>query len=102
MIISLNTNSELLQESCIFLTIYFYRMTKDESTCPIPAKKAKSDETDDRVEDEQSKLDEELLLAAKECLVYSRYRKLNQTRVFHVQKWVSPVYLRVQFGCNET
>jgi len=41
-------------------------MTKDESSCPIPAKKAKSDETDDRIEDEQSKLDEELLLAAKE------------------------------------
>ena len=43
-------------------------MTKDESTCPIPAKKAKSDEpeTDDRIsEEEQSKLDEELLLAAK-------------------------------------
>ena len=44
-------------------------MTKDESSCPIPAKKAKSDETDDRVEDEQSKLDEELLLAAKECFI---------------------------------
>ena len=44
-------------------------MTKDESNCPIPAKKAKSDETDDRIEDEQSKLDEELLLAAKECFI---------------------------------
>ena len=44
-------------------------MTKDKSTCPIPAKKAKSDETDDRIEDEQSKLDEELLLAAKECFI---------------------------------
>ena len=44
-------------------------MTKDESTCPIPSKKAKSDETDDRIEDEQSKLDEELLLAAKECFI---------------------------------
>lgn len=44
-------------------------MTKDESSCPIPAKKAKSDETDDRIEDEQSKLDEELLLAAKECFI---------------------------------
>ena len=47
-------------------------MTKDESTCPIPAKKAKSDETetDDRIsEEEQSKLDEELLLAAKERFI---------------------------------
>ena len=44
-------------------------MTKDESNCPIPAKKAKSDDTDDRIEDEQSKLDEELLLAAKECFI---------------------------------
>ena len=49
-------------------------MTKDESTCPIPAKKAKSDETDDRIEDEQSKLDEELLLAAKECFILYIYR----------------------------
>ena len=72
-------------------------MTKDESTCPIPAKKAKSDETDDRVEDEQSKLDEELLLAAKECLVYSRYRKLHPARLFQVSKWVPPVYSRVRF-----
>ena len=44
-------------------------MTKDESSCPIPAKKAKNDETDDRIEDEQSKLDEELLSAAKECFI---------------------------------
>ena len=49
-------------------------MTKEESTCPIPAKKAKSDETDDRIEDEQSKLDEELLLAAKECFILDIYR----------------------------
>ena len=48
-------------------------MTKDESTCPIPLKKAKSDETDDRIEDEQSKLDEELLLAAKECFILDIY-----------------------------
>ena len=49
-------------------------MTKDESTCSIPAKKAKSVETDDRIEDEQSKLDEELLLAAKECFIPDMYR----------------------------
>ena len=47
-------------------------MTKDESACPIPAKKAKNDdtETDDRIsEEQQSKLDEQLLLAAKECFI---------------------------------
>ena len=54
-------------------------MTKDESACPIPAKKAKNDEIntekDDRIsEEEQSKLDEQLLLAAKERFIQLEIR----------------------------
>ena len=52
-------------------------MTKDESACPIPAKKAKNDdnESDDRIsEEEQSKLDEQLLLAAKERFIQLEIR----------------------------
>ena len=48
-------------------------MPNKKDNCPIPAKKAKESEnveTDDRIsEEEQSRLDEELLMAAKECFI---------------------------------